>query len=74
MFEVEKVISDNKVTCPHCMYVDKDWHEYVDPTEMYAEFPLSCPECDKPFHVVMETTVRFTTEPLEGEPFDEEAD
>jgi hypothetical protein len=64
--------AEDAIVCPHCDFADTGWHEYVDPTEMYAEFPLSCPECRKPFHVVMETTVVFKTEQLEGEPFDEE--
>jgi DNA-directed RNA polymerase subunit RPC12/RpoP len=66
--------ADDVIVCPHCDFEDGDWHEYVDPTEMYAEFPLNCSECGKPIHVIMETTVKFTTETLEGEPYDEEYD
>jgi hypothetical protein len=70
MFVEDRAFSTDKITCPHCYSIDEDWHEYVDPTEMYAEFPLNCFDCGKPFHVVMETKVRFTTEPLEEEPYD----
>jgi hypothetical protein len=69
---MEKRMAEDAIVCPHCDFADGLWHEYVDPTEMFAEFEQECPKCKKPFNVVMETTVTFKTEQLEGEPFDEE--
>ncbi|QIW88638.1 hypothetical protein P59_040 [Bacillus phage P59] len=64
--------SEDVIVCPYCDFEDKDWHEYVDPTEMTAEFPLNCSKCNEAILVIMETTVTFKTEPLEGEVYDEE--
>jgi hypothetical protein len=66
--------ADDVIVCPHCDFEDKDWHEYVDPTVMDDEFTLDCSACEKPLHVIMETTVTFTTELIEGEAHDEEYD
>ncbi|AUO79577.1 hypothetical protein BSP10_174 [Bacillus phage BSP10] len=48
--------------CPHCNYHYHDWWEYVDPTDMEAEFVMPCDSCNENFNVIMTTTVAFSTE------------
>lgn len=60
-------LNKNFIRCPHCGYEDHEWHELVDPVDMYADFEMACENCVESIHVVMTTDVWFETSKTEEE-------
>lgn len=60
----KQMITENKIQCPHCEHVHKDWWQYLQTEASKGSFKMECNNCDDWFVVSFSTTISFTTKKI----------